>query len=149
MGDSAKEFYQELKPLNGNFDPEALRVSSLSLNDLQTNGATPADTMSRFRDWVSDVCREKKAVFVGFNAVFDWSFVNWYFHEFLGSNPFGHGAIDIKSYYMGLWRTTWNETRSSRLDANFQPHLQKTHNALDDAKAQAEIFDKLLKWNNG
>jgi DNA polymerase III epsilon subunit-like protein len=148
VGDHEKEFYQELKPLNSNFDPEALRVSSLSLNALQTHGATPTDAMNSFRDWVSDVCHGKTPVFVGFNAVFDWSFINWYFHEFLGSNPFGHGAIDIKSYYMGLWKTTWADTSSSRLNANFQPHQQKTHNALDDAKSQAEIFERLLKWNS-
>ena len=41
-------------------------------------------------------------MFVGFNATFDWAFVNFYFHQYLGENPFGIGGIDIKSYYMGL-----------------------------------------------
>ena len=40
-------------------------------------------------------------MFVGFNASFDWSFVNWYFHKFVGTNPFGVAALDIKAYYMG------------------------------------------------
>ena len=46
------------------------------------------------------------SVFVGFNAPFDWSFVNYYFHRFLGHNPFGFTAVDIKAYYMGAADTT-------------------------------------------
>jgi len=70
--------------------------------------------------------------------------VNWYFHMFLGSNPFGIDALDIKSFYMGLSGCLWKETTSNRLPQSFQPTHQQTHNALDDAIAQGEIFKKLL-----
>jgi hypothetical protein len=83
--------------------------------------------------------------FYSFNASFDWSFVNWYFHVFLGENPFGIGTLDIKSYYMGLSGCLWQETTSSQLPPNLQPSHRQSHNALDDAIAQAEIFKKLLQ----
>jgi len=40
-----------------------------------------------------------KPVFVGFNACYDWQFVNWYLEHFTGGNPFGFAGLDIKSFY--------------------------------------------------
>ena len=101
--------------------------------------------MLEFRDWVQASTTGCKSVFVSFNASFDWSFVNWYFHKYLGENPFGFGALDIKAYHMGFSGCAWGETTSSQLPREFQPNHQLTHNALDDARAQGEIFEKLLK----
>jgi DNA polymerase III epsilon subunit-like protein len=141
----SEQFYIELKPINDNFLPEALKVSGLTFEQLTATGIKPAEAMSSFQNWVQRVSGNQRAVFVGFNASFDWSFVNWYFHVFLGENPFGIGALDIKSYYMGLSGCLWQETTSSRLPPNFQPSHRQSHNALDDAIAQAEIFKKLLQ----
>ena len=83
-------------------------------------------------------------MFVGFNATFDWSFVNFYFQQYLGENPFGIGGIDIKSYYMGLSGVTWEDTRSSRIPKAYKDTSRRhTHNALDDAIEQAEIFRRM------
>lgn len=57
-------------------------------------------------------------MFVDFNATFDWAFVNFYFHEYLGENSFRIGDIDVKSYYMGLSGGTWEDTRSTRIPKN-------------------------------
>ncbi len=140
-----EHFYIELKPINDNCIPEALKVSGLTFEQLTTMGINPAEAMSSFQNWVQRVTDNQRAVFVGFNASFDWSFVNWYFHVFLGENPFGIGALDIKSYYMGSSGCLWQETTSSQLPLSFQPSHRQSHNALDDAIAQAEIFKKLLQ----
>lgn len=140
-----EQFYIELKPINDNSIPEALKVSGLTFEQLTATGIAPAEAMSSFQNWVQRVTDNQRAVFVGFNASFDWSFVNWYFHVFLGKNPFGIGALDIKSYYMGLSGCLWKETTSSQLPLSFQPSHRQSHNALDDAIAQAEIFKKLLQ----
>ncbi|PYI50016.1 MAG: DNA polymerase III subunit epsilon, partial [Verrucomicrobia bacterium] len=84
-----------------------------------------------------------KPVFVGFNATFDWAFVNFYFHEYLGENPFGFGGIDIKSYYMGMMGCAWEDTRSSRIRSELKGPSPHTHNALDDAVEQAEMFRRM------
>lgn len=139
-----EHFYIELKPINDNFVPDALKVSGLTLAQLVEKGISPAQAMRSFQHWVQIVVNKQRAVFVGFNASFDWSFVNWYFYMFLGSNPFGIDALDIKSYYMGQSGCLWKETTSSRLPQSFQPTHQQTHNALDDAIAQGETFKKLL-----
>ena len=84
--------------------------------------------MHRFADWVRQAASERKPVFLGFNAGFDWSFVNWYFHHFLGENPFGFATADIKSYFMGLTGCTWEDTKSSKIPAAFQPDMAGDHN---------------------
>jgi ribonuclease T len=144
VGDSGKSFYAELQPVSDKFIPEAMAVSKLSLEQLRSNGETPVTAVTRFAVWLTQVAGEAKPVFVGFNASFDWAFVNWYFCKFLGKNTFGIGGIDIKAFYMGMKGVSWDQTRSSHLPPEFQPASKHTHNALEDARSQAEIFEKLL-----
>jgi ribonuclease T len=144
VGDPERSFYAELKPMTSRFIPAALRVSRLSLDTLQRDGRDPAEVMRAFRDWIRATAADRRPIFVGFNAAFDWSFVNWYFHYYLSENPFGIGGIDIKAYYMGLAGGRWSETTYSHLPARFRASVPQTHNALDDARVQAEVFAKLL-----
>jgi len=138
------EFYAEFKPISENFVLEALEVSGFDLAKLNFSGEEPTAAISRFKDWSEMSAHGAKPVFVGFNAGFDWSFVNWYFHKFLGVNPFGFSPLDIKAYYMGSCGCLWSETTSSKFPPDLQPQTKANHNALDDARAQAEIFSKLL-----
>lgn len=140
-------FYAELRPINDNFVPEALKVSGFKLPDLRKQGRDPAEAMKSFSQWIVDLGKGGTPVFIGFNASFDWAFVNWYFHKFLGANPFGFGAIDIKAYYMGLTGCTWEDTKSSRLPNDLKPTRQGqgAHNALSDAIYQAGIFSRLVQ----
>ena len=144
VGSPTLSFYCEFRPITSEYVPEALKVGGLSLEYLAHAGREPAEAMAAFRDWVREASVNRLPVFVGFNASFDWAFVNWYFHSYLNENPFGIGALDAKAYYMGLSECTWRETASRRLPSALQPNQQQTRNALDDAIAQAEIFAKLL-----
>lgn len=139
-------FYVELKPINSNFIKEALEVSSFDLDDLARTGVEPLEAMRAFGEWISSNADEHKPVFVGFNGCYDWQFVNWYFHAFLSTNPFGFGGVDIKSYYMGLRDKDWSESTSSQLPDEFKPESRQTHNALEDAIAQASIFSKMREF---
>lgn len=143
VGSPESGLYVEFKPLNDNAVPEALKVSGFDLKKLAETGEQPTDGMKKVAAWLKSVCGESKAVFVGFNASFDWSFVNWYFIHFLGENPFGFAALDVKSYYMGLVGSSWEETKSSRIRPEFQSAKPGDHNALNDARAQAEMFQKM------
>ena len=134
-------FSCNIKPINDNADPAALAVAGLSLDELRQNGLEPNEAMTQFGEWISaTVEKGGKPVFVGFNAPFDWSFINYYFHKFSSDNPFGFTALDIKALYMGATGCTWSDTRSSKIAKHLKPRLQGDHDALHDALYQAELF---------
>jgi ribonuclease T len=112
---------------------------------LAKRGKPPKQAIQQFEQWVSEQTSEnQRPIFVAFNAPFDWMFVNDYFHRFLGYNPFGHSALDVKSYYMGLAGVSWQETAMSYVIAQYLEDRQLTHHALRDAMDQAEIFRMML-----
>ncbi len=136
-----RQYACELKPLSMAFVPEALAVTGLSLEALAKTGMEPREAMVQFAAWARSLApNDEKLVFVGFNAAFDWSFVNYYFHRFLGENPFGFAALDIKSLYMGVVGCAWSDTRSSQMIKDLRPRHAGDHDALHDAIFQAELF---------
>jgi ribonuclease T len=145
-----QNFYVELKPVNRAFQAEALESCGFSLQELAAEGVDPAEAMQRFEAWLQEVTPSgHRPVFVGFNAPFDWMFVNDYFHRYLEHNPFGHTAIDIKSYYMGLAKVPWSETTMQFLGKRYLNRPALIHHALKDALDQGEIFRKILLEANG
>jgi inhibitor of KinA sporulation pathway (predicted exonuclease) len=46
---------------------------------------------------------------------------------------------------MGLKGVEWEETRSSRIPKMFKGPAAETHNALDDARSQAQMFERMLR----
>jgi hypothetical protein len=137
-------FYRELKPISERWDPKAAEVSGLDRTKLIQEGADPAAAMREFGDWIREVSAGGRPVFVGFNATFDWSFVHWYFMHFVGADPFGISGLDIKAYYMGaLGKPRWSDTTKGNLEDRFRSTIPHTHNALDDARGQAEVFAKI------
>ena len=92
----------------------------------------PATVMAAFRDWLAAECKGR-AFFISDNNGFDWQFINWYFHHFLGANPFGFSSTNLGSLYKGLVKDVF---------VNFQ-HLRKTkhtHHPVDDARGNAEAL---------
>jgi DNA polymerase III epsilon subunit-like protein len=143
-----RKFYVELQPISQQFVPEALQVSGFSLDALGRTGIEPREAMQSFYHWIIGTAENSIPIFVGFNASFDWGFVNWYFHRFIGKNPFGIGALDIKAYYMGLTDCLWQETRSSKLPSMLIQNGddEQRHNALSDARRQAAIFRRMMDF---
>ncbi len=144
VGHPRRHFYRELQPISAQFVPDALKVSGLSMTGLAQRGKDPGSAMRDLDAWVQASSAEAQPVMVAFNAAFDWSFVNWYFLHFEVENPFGIGAVDIKSYYMGLSGASWAESRSSAIPDFYTGRGRHTHNALADAREQASMFARML-----
>lgn len=143
---AAKQFYVELQPVSEAYTEEARDVTGLNLANLKTDGLPPLEAMKRFADWVdTSVATDEMPVFVAFNAPFDWMFVAFYFNRYLGRNPFGHKALDIKAYYMGQNRTSWSATSFEPVARHFGLTVSLPHNALGDALVQADIFRRMLE----
>jgi ribonuclease T len=138
-------FYVELQPDSREFEPEAMAIHQLSLDTLAQEALPPKQAMQRFAAWVQQVVEpEAQPVFVAFNAPFDWMFVNTYFHRYLGSNPFGYKALDIKAYFMGLHGIPWLETSHRSILRHYANHSTLEHHALKDALAEADLFQAML-----
>lgn len=143
--EAQSSFYIELKPVNGNIYLESLSVSQLSIARLVQEGVEPNEAMTRFDAWIETIVPPgQKPIFVAFNAAFDWMFISHYFYTYLGRNPFGHAALDIKSYFMGLTGVHWGETSMRKIAPNYLSKNGLDHHALQDALDQAEIFRQLL-----
>jgi hypothetical protein len=126
-----RTFYGKLKPTSERFVPEALAVSGFTREQV-LEFEDPKVVMQRFATWLSSL-RSKRLMFISDNNGFDWQFINWYFHHFLGKNPFGFSSQNLGSLYKGLVKDTF---------ANFK-HLRRTrhtHHPVDDARGNAEAL---------
>lgn len=141
VDDPEQGFYIELQPDAPGVDHRALAVGGLVPAELAESGTAPGLAMAQFEEWVQSVVPEGSvAVFVGFNASFDWMFVADYFQRYLGRNPFGHASLDIKAYFLGAFGGTWAGTSMKHLAPRYLEGRQLSHNALADARDQAELF---------
>jgi len=143
--DPLEQFYIEIQPVNDAATQQALIISQLNLAELRDRGVSPQEAMSRFATWVATVTPDgSHPIFVAFNAPFDWMFVSAYFFRYLGYNPFGYKALDIKALYMGMTGVSWEETGWLHITHRYLGNRPLTHHALQDAQDQAEIFRKML-----
>ena len=141
--------YFELKPIFPGFDPGALAVCGLDPERLRREGLDPKEALSRLGAFVRAHNRDTtdRPVFVGHNAVFDWSYIAYYYAHFGMENPFGYKGLDTKSLAMGVLRIPWNDTSKEVLERMLHlPPQDRTlvHRADYDAAYQARILQALL-----
>ena len=135
----AQTFYGKVRPISEKWIPEALAVSGHMREEVLK--FPPAEqVMAEFKDWLAQNAIGQPR-FISDNNGFDWQFINWYFHHFLGSNPFGFSSTNLGSLYKGTVKDFFK---------NFK-HLRKTrhtHNPVDDAKGNAEAFLEIIREYN-
>jgi hypothetical protein len=127
----SKTFYGRTRPISKEWLPDALAVSGFGRPEHEAFD-DPREVMERFESWVVENSKGRP-VFASDNLAFDWQYVNWYFHTYLGRNPFGWSGRRIGDLYCGMVKdgyATWK-------------HLRKTvsdHDPVNDAKANAEAL---------
>ena len=130
-----KTFYGRTRPISDRFVRGALAVSGFSREEhLRFEDAKLV--MENFAAWLAEHTKGRP-VFVSDNVAFDWQFINYYFHRFLGQNPFGFSGRRIGDLYAGLVKdaskaTEWKKYRVT----------SHSHNPVDDAKGNAEALKK-------
>lgn len=126
-----------LKPISDKWEPEALAISGHSREDM-INGLHPSSVMTDFELWIHKVSKGKP-IFISDNNGFDWQYVNYYFHRYVGHNPFGWSSRRIGDLYCGMVKDThagWKHLRETK-------HTKHTHHPVDDAKGNAEALLKM------
>jgi DNA polymerase III epsilon subunit-like protein len=130
-----KTFYGQTRPVSDRFLPEALAISGFSRAE-HLGFADPKFVMEEFAAWLAGQTNGRP-IFVSDNLAFDWQFINYYFHRFLGRNPFGFSGRRIGDLYAGLMKdaskaSAWKKYRIT-------PH---THDPVTDARGNAEALRK-------
>lgn len=127
-----KTFYGEVAPVSPNWIPDALAVSGISREKHMTF-RDPAKVMQEFKEWISLNNKGVRPIFISDNLAFDWQWINYYFHFYLGENPFGYSGRRLGDLYCGMKMDTFQKWK----------HLRKTkhtHHPVDDAKGNAEVI---------
>ncbi|MCB0149190.1 MAG: hypothetical protein KDE01_16255 [Caldilineaceae bacterium] len=130
-----RTFYGQLRPISDAYRPDALAVSGFTREQCLAFDE-PQAVMAAFERWIAEVGGERP-LFISDNNGFDWQFINWYFHHFVGRNPFGHSSTNLGSLYKGMQKDAF---------ANFK-RLRKskhTHHPVDDARGNAEALLQMV-----
>ncbi len=125
-------FCAKTHPITADFNPEALAISCPSREEHLTYGS-PITAMSDFNDWILSVNVGTRPVFLSDNLAFDWQWITYYFHKFVGENPFGYTGRRIGDLWCGLQKNAyanWKWMRKTHHD----------HNPLNDAMGNAEAL---------
>lgn len=146
-------FYRELHPISDKFDQNALDAIGVEREFFFEHGVDPAVAMTEAAKWVREtttlVCRGAKPIFVAYPLGFDWMFLYWYLVRYAeGGSPFDFsGFMDMKTLYAAKARVTVGESTKSQMPRHLLSNRRHTHNALDDAIEQGEMFQNLFVWD--
>jgi hypothetical protein len=99
------------------------------------NFDNPEEVMKNFNSWIESNSKGRP-IFISDNLAFDWMFVAYYFHKFLGKNPFGFSGRRIGDLYCGMTKDTFAKWK-------FLRETKHTHHPVDDAKGNAEALLKM------
>ncbi len=135
-----KTFFGRLKPISINYVPGALNAIGIT-HEESLNFDDPKEVMERFDAWIKSVTpKGDRPVFVSDNNGFDWQWINYYFHMYLGRNPFGFSSRRIGDIYSGIKgdMTKQNEWRKYVV-------TEHTHNPVDDSIGVAEALLTIKK----
>lgn len=128
---------------------EAASYHRLDRATLEREGLEPGEAMRALEGWLAAVVPSgSRPVFVALNAPFDWMWVADACWRWLGRNPFGHSALDIKALYLGRHLPEvdrWGETGRVRMLERYPVELPHPHAALADAREQAVLVRRILE----
>jgi len=147
--DYSQSFYRELQPISDDFQIEALRINQLDRDRLSREGIPPSTAMTEAAAWVKKTSGSGRPILVAYPLSFDWSFLYWYFTRFSKeSSPFNHSqCFDIKTAFAVKAHIPISSAGRSKLMPKLRSNGVHTHNALDDAIEQAQIFANLFEWD--
>ena len=132
-----RTFYAEMKPISDIYIPEALAISGFS-REQHLKFPESRDAMQNFEIWLTkNLPQGKRPIFWSDNNGYDYGFMNYYFWQQLGRNPFGWSSANMGSLYKGLSKDLYSTFKHMR-------ETKHTHNPVDDAKGNAEALLKMF-----
>lgn len=149
-------FERNLTPLDGAVQDHSTmkfwKQNPVAWDYCQQDQYDPWTAMKEFQAWlykVQTLGQFNKPVFIGYPATYDFKWIDWYFHKFVGMTPFGFSGLDMKSYAMALLQCDFRESAKRRYPKNWFDNLPHTHKALDDAIEQGAMSINILRESRG
>jgi hypothetical protein len=107
--------------------------------------------MTTASSWVREAAGAARPVLVAYPLSFDWTWLYWYFVRFSADgSPFKHSCcFDIKTAFAVKAKLPISESGRTRIASFLRSTREHTHNALEDAIEQAEVFAKVFDWEGG
>jgi hypothetical protein len=130
--------YRTRETFHGILIESAPRDDNPHLSEVTGRRFDPVVVFTAFERWLAEVCTGRP-IFISDNPAFDWQWINYGFHHWLGRNPFGHSARRISDFDAGLVGEFWNSQAWKRL--RITPH---DHNPVHDAMGNVEAFERIL-----
>lgn len=127
-----KTFYGRTAPISDIWQDGALAISGFTREE-HMGFSDPLDTLKQFEEFVRLTNKGDKATMISDNISYDWMFMAWYLHTFLGRNIFGYSGRRMGDMYCGMQKDAYTKWK----------HLRKTnhdHNPVNDAIGNAEAL---------
>ena len=121
------------RPISEQWKPDALAISAIS-RDTHLSYPEPSLAMHALVAWLKEHS-QGRPVFISDNLAFDWQFMNYYLHAYIGENPFGFSGRRIGDIYSGLVKDLYASGNWRKFVKT--PH---THDPVDDAIGHAEAL---------
>lgn len=158
------KFYRKLKPLSGaKKHPKVMefwKENPKAYKEATSNSEDPEVVMADYIRWLDQISSSQRAIpiFLGWPLTLDYLFAYWYMVKFVKKfqrmHPFEihfsfNKAIDVTSFIMAHLRKPYLEARMPQAQKKWRGDLFKriSHNPLEEAMIQGQIFIKILKEN--
>lgn len=132
-------FYGKCKPINSTYNPKALSISGFSREQHLTFD-DPKTVFEQFNEWIKKSNIKDRPIFMSDNLAFDFEFINFYFHKYLNTNPFGYSGRRIGDLWSGF--------RNDMAGNNEWKKFRKTahnHHPVSDSLGNAEALLEMIK----
>lgn len=109
----------------------------------------PYDAFYAYAAHVKELSEKRgKPIMIEYPGGCDFSWMFWYFHNFVGYCPFGFAPHCMKSYAAAVLKIPFRDSAKARYPKHwFDRSLKHTHLALDDARGQADMFMRIMCEN--
>ena len=134
--DMRETFFSTTAPISEDYKQATLDFLGITREEHEKY-TNPFYAMHSFHDWIKEVSKGGKPIFIADNPAFDFAYINYYFHRFMGVNPFGYSGRRISDLYCGLKKHGYAKWK----------HLRKTkhtHDPVDDAMGNAQVINYMI-----
>jgi hypothetical protein len=147
-GEMIGTFYRTICPIvDGDGHPDTMawwRTQPAAWAEVNARQRPAIDVSRDFGLWLEGTRSHGRLTAAASPAAFDFPFVNYYMHCFIGANPLGYSCLDIRSYVNGIARRPGHrgkpEALWARIKAETDTEGLRAHVALDDAIEQGRTL---------